>query len=409
MYFISLSIKVFWVSAPSFPSKFAAGHFLGELRLICRGRGREKRMWCWKDTEGVAFPHSEGPVLARPPWSLHFRSISPRGHAGGRAGEWGRRTCHLTFAPWPQLTQFIHCRMEGSALRSPSFARASWPDVSALGEQDSASLRVSWTAGVPIAWPGGLAQDNDTWHLKVRHAQKTAEQRSQHLGSVISSSGSKPDMEASSPPSFCFHLCSHERQDQRLDSDNELAFNIKQIKQESQGIWRWGRSLKSPPCKEKILRPGFAVASSQHPSQKSNNSPETAVWMLRFPWNCPRLSSSAWGWPIACGCITFPGSYCYLCIWWLTAEQNLERQRKKEAEGEKDKKEASSILVGTWKQTHLSFSPQHSKLGLLRKAILRQSYTWLEGGRWAWRHWKRLCPSDPPLGLPSAVYSLIFP
>ena len=37
-------------------------------------------------------------------------------------------------------------------------------------------------------------------------------------------------MEASSPPSFCFHLCSHERQDQRLDSDNELAFNIKQIK-----------------------------------------------------------------------------------------------------------------------------------------------------------------------------------
>ena len=66
MYFISLSIKVLWVSANSFLSEFAAGYFLGELRLICRGRGREKRMWHQKDAEGVASSHSEGPGLARP-------------------------------------------------------------------------------------------------------------------------------------------------------------------------------------------------------------------------------------------------------------------------------------------------------------------------------------------------------
>ena len=223
-----------WICCWSFPWRT-------EINLQGEGKGKEDvaperhRRGCFPSFWGA------WPGQARPPWSLHFRSVSPRGHARGCAEEGGRRTCHLTFAPWPWLTQFIHRRMEGSALGSPSLARASWPDVSAIRERDSASLTVSWATRVPIAWPGGLAQDSDTWHLKVRHAQKTAEQWSQHLGSVISSSGSKPDREASTPPSFCFHLCSHECQDQRLDSGNELAFNVKQIKQESQGIGGGGR------------------------------------------------------------------------------------------------------------------------------------------------------------------------
>lgn len=101
--------------------------------------------------------------------------------------------------------------------------------------------------------------------------------------------------EASSPPSFCFHLCSHERQDQRLDSGNELFLNIKQTKQESQGIGG-GVGLKSPPPpNEEILEPGFTVdtepASLMEIKQFSRNCDLNAAVSLKL---CSGVSSSAW-------------------------------------------------------------------------------------------------------------------
>lgn len=164
MYIVVYQGKIPWVSATSFLSELAPGHFLEDLRSIWRGKRGEKRTWCLKNRRRGCSPLlSEGPSLVRPSSPCISAPSLPGGRVGGRTREGGKKMCHLIFAPCPRLTPLIDCRMEGSALRRPSFARASWPDVFTIRERYLASLTVSWAVGILIARQGGQAPGQ--WHL----------------------------------------------------------------------------------------------------------------------------------------------------------------------------------------------------------------------------------------------------
>ena len=89
-------------------------------------------------------------------------------------------------------------------------------------------------------------------------------------------------------------------------------------------------------------------------------------------------------------------------------QQNLERQRKKEAEGEKDKRKLPASWWEHERRHTFLLALSTASWGSSEKPSSGRVTARLEGGRWAWP-WMRVWASDPPLGLRSGACSLLFP